>query len=98
MNESWMLRLQLAVEAGYYRTESAEGEQTPFPWQNKTCGDCPFWLNGVCRVQAVQRDAGMHTCSYFDSWNHHAAQRLIENRMKAVRKMWRGKSKGGREQ
>ena len=91
MTEIWMLRLKAAYEAGYYRTESAEGEQTAFPWMNKTCKDCPFWMNGVCRVQAAQRDGHAHTCIYFDPEHRPAAEGIIESRMQAVRKIWWGR-------
>ena len=91
MNETWAINLKTAFEAGYYRTESADAEQTPFPWQNKTCADCPFWLNNVCRVHAGPRDPEQHTCSYFDAAHRQEAQRIIDTRMQAVRKMWRGR-------
>ncbi|HLJ67990.1 MAG TPA: hypothetical protein VKX16_11585 [Chloroflexota bacterium] len=89
--ETWVERLKAAYEAGYYRTERAESEQTAFPWQNKTCKDCPFWLNGVCRVHAVQRSADDDTCAFFDPQNHRAAQSIIDGRMQTVRRMWWGR-------
>ncbi len=64
--DAWLRRLKHAVDAGYYRTESAEGEQTAFPWQGHTCGDCPFWLHDVCTVYQIARPANAHTCRYFD--------------------------------
>lgn len=94
MTESWMLKLKAAHEAGYYRTEVAEGRQSAFPWQNKTCRDCPFWLNGVCRLEAAQRDGSAHTCSYFDEPHRVAAERIIENRLQTVRKIWWGRLRG----
>ena len=48
--DTWVYRLKDAYDAGYYKTEPAVEAQTPFPWQNKTCKDCPFWANGVCHV------------------------------------------------
>lgn len=41
--DAWVYCLKKAYDAGYYRTEPAVDEQTPFPWQNKFCRDCPFW-------------------------------------------------------
>jgi hypothetical protein len=91
MTDIWMLNLKAAYEAGYYRTESASGKQSAFPWQNKTCKDCPFWLNNVCRVQAAQRDGDAHTCGYFDASHHVAAEHIIESRLQTVRKIWWGR-------
>jgi hypothetical protein len=89
MPDEWLQRLKAAYDAGYYRTEvDAEG-QIGFPWQDKSCKDCPFWLNGVCRVNAVQRPPDADTCSYFDPVNHHAAEHIIEQRMhKAWKQFW----------
>ena len=53
--EAWMARLKAAYDAGYYRTEAAEGEQTRFPWQDRTCGDCPFWSRNTCLVREARR-------------------------------------------
>lgn len=91
MNADWEQRLKTAYDAGYYRTEAALGQQSPFPWQNKTCRDCPFWLNNICRVMAAQRDPDTHTCSYYDAVNHAAGQAVIDARMRAVRRMWWGR-------
>jgi hypothetical protein len=89
--ETWMVGLKQAFEAGYYRTESATGSQTRFPWQGKSCRDCPFWQQGVCRVHAEQRSGSAHTCIYFDAPNHTAACELMESRMTAAQKMWWGR-------
>ena len=32
--EPWVLKLEVAYEAGYYKTEVAAGEQTPIPWRD----------------------------------------------------------------
>lgn len=88
MREEWVQRLKSGYDAGYYRTETDEGSQSSFPWQDKTCGDCPFWLNGVCRVQAVVRPAEADTCQYFDPHNHRAGQGIINNRMRDAWKRW----------
>ena len=76
--EPWMLRLKAAYEAGYYRTEAAVDEQTRFPWQNRTCGDCPFWAHNTCLVRSARRGAGDATCRYFDPWNHAEAESIIQ--------------------
>jgi hypothetical protein len=76
--DAWILRLKDAYDAGYYQTEPAEYAQTPFPWQNKTCKDCPFWSNGLCQVFVEYRVPQAHTCTYFDLWNRKAAQTIIE--------------------
>ncbi len=86
--EAWLLRLKAGYDAGYYKTEAAEGRQVPFPWQNKTCRDCPFWLNNVCRVDAVQRSGDASTCRYFDPQNHDIAKRVIAERARQIRRMW----------
>jgi hypothetical protein len=91
MIEPWAVKLKEAYEAGYYRTESANGDQILFPWQDRTCKDCPFWLNKVCRVHAVQRDGDDHTCSYFDASHHVEARRVIDARLHAVRPIWWGR-------
>lgn len=72
-----LARLKAGYDAGYYRTESAEGEQTPFPWAGKTCKDCPFWKNSMCQVFAEYRSSLAHTCVYFDEPNHAVARELI---------------------
>ncbi len=74
----WLRRLKGAYEAGYYRTEAAEDEQEPFPWQNRTCGDCPFWMRNTCLVREARRGAGDATCKYFDPWNYPEAVSIIQ--------------------
>ena len=94
MPDDWLQRLKAAYEAGYYRTEVDSQGQTSFPWQDKTCKDCPFWLNGVCRVNAVQRLPDADTCSYFDPANRLAAEHIIEERLRRAWKQlweWRGR-------
>ncbi|MGH2442360.1 MAG: hypothetical protein ACRDFX_04260 [Chloroflexota bacterium] len=86
--EAWVLKLKDAYQAGYYKTEVDSAQQTPFPWQNKSCKDCPFWLHGVCRVYGQQRPALSHTCSYFDAGNRAEGQRIIDNRVREVRRAW----------
>lgn len=76
--EAWMLRLKAGYDAGYYRTEAAEGEQTRFPWQDRTCGDCPFWSRNTCLVREARRGARDATCRYFDVWNHAEAESIIQ--------------------
>ena len=88
MNEDWVIRLKAGFEAGYYRTEAAVEAQMAFPWQNKRCRDCPFWLNNVCRVDAAPRSPDAHTCLYFDAENHASARRIIDQRMNRVRRAW----------
>jgi hypothetical protein len=89
--ESWILELKRAVEAGYYRTEASTGLQTRFPWQGKTCQDCPFWREDVCKVHAESRSGSAHTCVYFDKSNRAAALELMESRSAAVQKMLWGR-------
>jgi|SRR5947209_100380 len=89
--ETWMVDLKRAVQAGYYRTEVARGGQTRFPWQDKTCRDCPFWRESICRVHAESRSGSAHTCVYFDAPNHGAAAGLMESRSTAVQKLWWGR-------
>lgn len=84
--EPWMLLLKAAFEAGYYRTEAAEGEQTRFPWQDHTCGDCPFWSRNVCLVREARRGARDATCRYFDAWNHAEAESIIQ--YNKIRPIW----------
>lgn len=76
----WLLRLKAAYEAGFYRTETAEDEQTRFPWQNHTCGDCPFWMHSICLVDEVPRAANAHTCRFFDRPNREEARTAIRRR------------------
>jgi hypothetical protein len=78
--DAWVYRLKRAYDAGYYKTESAPGDQSSFPWQNKSCKDCPFWTNGVCRVFVEHRGSGAHTCIYFDLPNREEAQDMIRAR------------------
>jgi len=87
--EEWLLRLKAACDSGYYRTESSVGLQSPFPWQNKTCRDCPFWSNSICRVHAEYRTAASHTCIYFDQCNHDVAEDIIRERQwQGYRRWW----------
>lgn len=74
---AWLARLKAAYEAGYYRTEAAVGEQTPWPWQSRTCGDCPFWAHDICLVTETPRPANAHTCGYFDRANREHARAMI---------------------
>jgi hypothetical protein len=76
--EPWMVRLKAAVEAGYYRTEADEARQTRFPWQDRTCGDCPFWVPNTCLVRGTRREARDATCRYFDPWHHPEAESIIQ--------------------
>jgi hypothetical protein len=64
-HEEWLTRLKAAVDAGFYRTEAAEGEQTRFPWQGKRCVDCVFWSGGRCRMHEETRSGMAHTCRSF---------------------------------
>ncbi len=85
--EDWMARLKRAYEVGYYKTEAALGQQEPFPWQNKTCRDCPFWLDtNWCQVHAEDRAAGEHTCAYFDPPYRLAARNIIDERQQQSRR------------
>lgn len=63
-----LLRLKAAVEAGYYRTEPAVGEQTAFPWQNRVCRDCPHWVADYCVLHAEYRSPTSLTCRADDVW------------------------------
>ena len=88
--ESWVLRLKAAYEAGYYRTEAAVGQQTRFPWQDRTCGDCPFWARNTCLVRGTRRGSGDATCRYFDPWNRAEAESIIQyNKIRPVRAPFR---------
>jgi len=78
--EAWLLRLKAAYEGGFYKTEPAAGEQVRFPWQGKSCRDCPFWKDSACGVFGERRSALAHTCCYFDKRNHAAARSLIASR------------------
>lgn len=87
--EEWVLRLKAGFDAGYYRTEAVPALQEPFPWQNKTCKDCPFWSNSICQVYAEYRSSTAHTCSYFDEPNWPAARNVIQERAcQAYRRWW----------
>jgi hypothetical protein len=79
-DKTWLERLKAAYEGGYYRTEAAVEEQTSFPWQNRTCGDCPFWMHNICLVEEAPRAANAHTCRYFDRPNREEARALIRKR------------------
>ncbi len=87
--DAWIARLKQVYDAGYYRTEAAVGEQTAFPWQNKTCKDCPFWASSVCQVHAEYRAAYAHTCIYFDAGNRAQAQTRIRERQADWIQRWR---------
>lgn len=89
MADVWMEKLKSAYEAGYYRTEASSGEQSGFPWQNKSCKDCPFWANSICQVSAEYRSSTNHTCSYFDPWHRSEGQRIIQERQwQGFRRWW----------
>jgi len=88
--DAWLFRLKAAYDAGYYKTEPTEGAQTLFPWQNKTCRDCPFWSNGICHVLAEYRGATWHTCAYFDPWNRGEALAIVRSRKEREMNRWRG--------
>lgn len=89
IQEDWLVRLRAGCEAGYYKTEAALGQQIGFPWQNKTCSDCPFWSNSVCRVHAEYRASAAHTCIYFDELNREAADEIIRERQwQGYRRWW----------
>jgi hypothetical protein len=85
----WLLRLKAAYDAGYYRTEAQVELQTAFPWQNKSCHDCPYWSNSICRVHAEYRSATSHTCAYFDESHREAAEDIIRERQwQGYRRWW----------
>lgn len=87
--DAWIFDLKAAHDGGYYKTEAVEGQQTVFPWANKTCKDCPFWSNGICEVRAEYRWSTAHTCRYFDPWNRLRAQDLIQaRRWQGFRRWW----------
>jgi hypothetical protein len=84
VNEVWLQGLKAAYEAGYYKTESAVGEQTPFPWQGKRCQDCPFWAHNTCRVFGERRSGLAHTCRQFDEAYATAERSVIDARIGAL--------------
>lgn len=85
--EPWMLELKRQVEAGRYRTEEALGQQEPFPWQDKRCADCPFWLDSEwCDVYAMDRRRADHTCGYFDPGRRRVAKTILEQRAELSRR------------
>jgi hypothetical protein len=86
--DAWVHRLKAAYEAGYYKTETAVGEQTHFPWQGKTCGDCPFWSKGACHVFGESRRAIGHTCTYFDEGNREQAETIMQERAVQTTHQW----------
>lgn len=87
--DTWVSRLKAAYDAGYYRTEPAVGAQAAFPWQNKSCKDCPFWSNNICQVFSAYRAPLSHTCSYFDPWNREQAEGIIHRRQwQRLRRWW----------
>lgn len=87
--EDWIHRLKAGYDAGYYRTETDRADQIAFPWQDKHCGDCPFWANGLCRVEGTLRSVSADTCTYFDSVHHAEARVLITERVhESRRKLW----------
>lgn len=86
--DAWVYRLKHAYDAGYYQTEPAEGGQTSFPWQNKSCQDCPFWSSNICQVFAEYRSSTTHTCSYFDPWNRDQAKMVIRDRQEHGMRRW----------
>jgi hypothetical protein len=91
MNDSnaWLLRLKTAYDAGYYRTEAAVGSQVAFPWQNKACADCPFWVRGTCAVHLEYRSGTAHTCIYFDQANRDAGRAVIASHgVRAFERWW----------
>ena len=71
---AWMQRLKDAHDAGYYRTESAVGQQSPIPWQERTCQHCSSWTVGYCDVHAAWRDASHVVCPYFSETKRSAIQ------------------------
>ena len=79
-DEIWLVRLKAAYEAGYYRTETAEDAQTPIPWRQHTCGDCPFWMHDICLVHETPRPANAHTCRFFDRAHRDEARAAIRRR------------------
>jgi hypothetical protein len=87
--EQWVLKLKAGYEAGYYKTETAIGDQAAWPWQNKTCKDCPFWSNSICQVIAEYRSSTAHTCPYFDPHNRRSAEAIIQERQwQGFRRWW----------
>jgi hypothetical protein len=88
LTDDWLIRLKCAYDVGYYKTEAAEGMQTTFPWQNKTCQDCPFWSNSICQVNEEYRSAAAHTCLYFDPWNRQKAKSVIQERQQRGFQRW----------
>lgn len=87
-DEGWLRRLKSAYEAGYYRTEADEDRQEPFPWQNRTCGDCPFWMQEVCLVHGTPRRADAHTCRYYDRpWREEGRALMRRRRWDVLRRL-----------
>lgn len=89
VSDEWLLRLKRGYDVGYYQTEVAVGQQSSFPWQNKTCRDCPYWSNSICRVHAEYRAGAAHTCIYFDEGNRETADEIIRERQwQGYRRWW----------
>ena len=71
--DDWLHRLKAAVDAGFYRTEAAAGQQTRFPWQGKHCIDCVFWTHDYCELHRETRSGMAHTCRSFAGAGDQAA-------------------------
>lgn len=87
--DGWIHRLKLGYDAGFYKTEESLGQQSGFPWQSKTCKDCPFWSKSRCPVFGEYRGPWAHTCVYFDLPNRAQAQSLIRERQHQIMQGWR---------
>jgi hypothetical protein len=88
VEERWLDRLQAACEAGLYRTESEPEQQMRFPWQDKHCRECPFWMNDVCQVDLRACTAEDPPCAFYDPPNFVLGRAAIEERLRAA---WRGR-------
>jgi hypothetical protein len=83
MSGDWLAELKAAYEAGYYQTEAAVEQQSSFPWQNKLCRDCPFWMEGDwCQVHLAHCSPDEPPCAYFHPPDHSMASCVIEDRLR----------------
>lgn len=89
MTDPWLFNLKAAYDAGYYRTEVDSEAQSHFPWQNTTCGDCPFWMHDVCQVTLARCCSEEVPCAYFDPPDHEAARHAIVERLHVGWKQWK---------
>ncbi|HLJ66451.1 MAG TPA: hypothetical protein VKX16_03725 [Chloroflexota bacterium] len=72
--DDWICRLKAAYDAGYYRTEAAQGCQTPIPRQDGTSASSPLISNSPAAPHSTRVTRRQGRRRWWDVFNRSIAR------------------------